>query len=91
MKLLRLEFSRNRLSIAPDKEPLTGKAEFEDERGSQIKLTLDQEQASRILDICQESMAREFAAATQAMADSLKTAIELKKNTDIGNALPRSW
>lgn len=89
MKLLALNFTRAWSS--KDTEPLVGKAEFEDERGSRVNMVLDQDQAARIMEICQESLARELKSAAEAMTQSLKSAIELKKKTDIGNTLPSSW
>ncbi len=91
MKLMNLEFSRGYSYKLGEEPPLVGKALFKDERDSDITLKLDQDQAARIMEICQESLARELKSASEAMTQSLKTSIELRKNTKIGETLPESW
>ncbi len=87
MKLDSLTFRRD----YSEPKNLYGEASFEDAHNSKINLRLNPEQAARIMEICQEALAIELTKASEAMRDSLKTSIELRKATKIGRGLPESW
>ncbi len=93
MKLMRLDFQRD----WNNKELMIGKAEFSESKdpnardASTINLVLTKEQSEEIMEIIQTSLARTLKQASDAMAQSLKTGIELRKSEAIGRALPESW